>query len=53
MNKGHQRYISRARGGGTPVSGMMKLGTFVEALDNMNNANFNLHKKNILRASGG
>jgi hypothetical protein len=41
--KGRQRYISRVRGGVTPVDGMMKLGTFVEPLDILNHANFHLY----------
>jgi hypothetical protein len=48
-----QCYSSRVRGGGTPVSGMTKLGTFVDSLDAINYGNFHLHIMNILRASVG
>jgi hypothetical protein len=40
------------RRGGTPSGGMMKLGTFIDLLDVINHANFNLHMMIILRASG-
>jgi hypothetical protein len=40
--KRQQRYISHMRGGGTPVDGMMKPGTFVELPDVINRVNFHL-----------
>jgi hypothetical protein len=51
--KGQERYISRVRGSGTPIGGMMKLGTFVDVPDVMNLANFHIHVMNILRAGIG
>jgi hypothetical protein len=51
--KGQQRYISRVRGGETPIVGMMKLGTLVDVPNVMNRANFHLHLMSSLRASGG
>jgi hypothetical protein len=33
LKKGHERYISPMRGGGTPEGGSMKFCTFVESLD--------------------
>jgi hypothetical protein len=53
MKKGQQRSISRVRCGRTPPGGKMKLDTFVDPLDVINHAKFNLHSMNILRASGG
>jgi hypothetical protein len=50
--KGHQRFISRVRGGGTPTGGMMKLGTFVDVADVMNRANFHLRVMSSFRAGG-
>ena len=38
--KGHQRYISRMRGGGTLGDSSMKFGTLVELPDVMNPAKF-------------
>jgi hypothetical protein len=40
-------------GGGTPLGGVMKLGTFVHPPDVVNHANFHLYVMNILQASGG
>jgi hypothetical protein len=40
------------RGGGTPVGGMIKLGTFVELPEVINHANFHLYQVISLRASG-
>ena len=51
--QGHEPYISRIREGGTPVGGMMVLGTLVEPPDVMNHANSHLHRMNSLRASRG
>ncbi len=42
-NKGHQRYISRIRGGGTPKDGEMNFGTLVDLMEVINHANFHLH----------
>jgi hypothetical protein len=36
LKKGHERYISPMRGGGTPEDGSMKFCTFVESLDVIN-----------------
>jgi hypothetical protein len=52
-NQGHQRYISHMCGDRTPSGGMWKLGTFIDAPDVMNQANFHLYMMNILQASGG
>ena len=52
-NKGQQRYISRVRGGETPIGGMMKLGTFVDVPDVMNHANFHLRVMGSLGAGRG
>ncbi len=41
--KGHQRYISRIRGGGTPKDGEMNFGTLVDPMEVINHANFHLH----------
>jgi hypothetical protein len=51
--KGQQRYISRVRGGGTPIGGMMKFGTFVDVPDVMNHAEFHLRVMSSLRAGWG
>jgi hypothetical protein len=51
--KGQQSYITHVRESGTPIGVMMKLGTFVDVLDVLNNAQFYLHTMNIFRASGG
>ncbi len=49
--KGQQPYISRLRGGGTPVDGAMKFGIIVELLDVMNCANFHHDWMNSFFAS--
>jgi hypothetical protein len=41
--KGHERYISPMRGGGTPEDGSMKFCTFVESLDVIKCANFHVY----------
>jgi hypothetical protein len=53
LKKAQQRYISRVRGDEMPIVGMMKVGTFFDAPDVINHANFHLHMMNILRASRG
>ena len=53
IKKGHQRYISPMRGGETPEGGAMKLCTFVEPLDVIKCANFQLYLMISLRASWG
>jgi hypothetical protein len=53
LKKGQQRYISRVRGGGTLIGGMMKLGTMVDVPDIMNHANFHLRVMSSLGAGGG
>jgi hypothetical protein len=50
---GQQCYISRVCGGGTPIVGMMKLGTLVDVLDVMNYDNFHLRVICSLGARGG
>jgi hypothetical protein len=45
--------MSRVRGGGTPVGGLMKLDTFVDIPDVMNHANFHLRVISSLGAGGG
>jgi hypothetical protein len=52
IKTGPQRYISRMRGGGTPVGSMMKFGIVVEPLNVMNHANFHLNLMASLRARG-
>ncbi len=42
MKKGHQRNISRVRGGGTPEGDTMKFGTLVDVPDVMNHANYHV-----------
>jgi hypothetical protein len=51
--KGQQCYISRICWGGTPKDGELKLGTFVEPEDFMNDTNFYLLLMNSFRASEG
>jgi hypothetical protein len=51
--KGQQRYISRVRGGGTPLGRLMKLGTFVDVPDVINHANFHLRVMSSLWACWG
>jgi hypothetical protein len=46
LKKGHERNISRMRGGGIPVGGMMPLGTLVEIQDVMNHAPSHHHWMN-------
>jgi hypothetical protein len=53
IKKGQQRYISRICGGRTPKDGGLKLGTFVELVDEINQTNFLLFLVNSFRASGG
>jgi hypothetical protein len=48
--KGHERYISPMRGGGTPGGGSMKFCTFVESLDIIKRANFHVYLTINLRA---
>jgi hypothetical protein len=50
--KGQQRYYSRVRGSGTPVGGLMKLGTLVDVPDVMNHASFHVRVNSSLGASG-
>jgi hypothetical protein len=53
VKKGQQRYISRVRGGGTPMAGMMKLGTFVDVMHVVKYVVSNLRVISSLRARGG
>jgi hypothetical protein len=53
VQKGQQRYILRIRGGGTPESGVIKLGTFFDAQDFINHAKFYVHQMNGVRAWRG
>jgi hypothetical protein len=53
LEKGHERYISPMRGGGTPEDGSMKFCTFVESLDIIKCANFHVYLMINLRARWG
>jgi hypothetical protein len=53
LKKGHERYISPMRGGGTPEGGSMKVCTFVESLDVIKCANFHFYLMINLRARWG
>jgi hypothetical protein len=53
LKKGHERYISPMRGGGTPEGGSMKFCTFVESLDVIKCANFHVYLMINLRARWG
>jgi hypothetical protein len=53
IKKGHERYTSPMRGGGTPEGGSMKFCTFVESLDVIKCANFHVYLMINLRARWG
>jgi hypothetical protein len=53
VRKGQQRYISLMRGGGTPKDDKLKLVTFVEPMDLVNDSTFYLFLINSFRASEG
>jgi hypothetical protein len=46
--QGHEHFISRVRGGGTPVGGKMKFRALVDQVDVMNHGNFHLQRMNSL-----
>jgi hypothetical protein len=53
LKKGHERYISPMRGGGTPEGCSMKFCTFVESLDVIKCGNFHVYLMINLRARWG
>jgi hypothetical protein len=53
FKKGHERYISPMRGGGTPEDGSMKFCQIVESLDVIECANFHVYLMINLRARWG
>ncbi len=52
-SRGHQRYISRIRGGGTPKGGDMNFGTLVDPMEVINHANFHPHLMSSFGAGVG